>query len=310
MGAVGDRRGRHRRGEPGRRAGPHHRDRGRHDPARTDQQRPHHTADQLQLHQHRARLRPRPGHHRRPAARQKRRQTRLSPGAQPRPRSTPLRPRRSRRPSHGRRAGLRPARVTPACGPASSPHPPPPTSQEDPRVRTRVRPSATARQKVGAGLHRGRGPDRRCAGRHLAGVTGGRLAALRHLPVRRHPLRGRAQHDPRAVQLLQRLAVPGAAGEGQRDAEHRGAEHRRLRRRRRAGLLLLRHQLRDHGHLRPVGPRQQPHPGPGRRCGGRPRQPGQRHRGTDHGRRPQGLRRLRRPRHRLPQRPHQRYRHR
>ncbi len=48
---------------------------------------------------------------------------------------------------------------------------------------------------------------------------------------------------------------------GQRHPRHRRAERGRLRQRRRAGLVLRRHELRHHHHLRPVRPGQQPHPG-------------------------------------------------
>jgi hypothetical protein len=127
-------------------------------------------------------------------------------------------------------------------------------------------------------------------------------------------VRGRAQHHPGPVRLIQRSALPGAPFVGQHDAGHRCAERGWLRRRRRAGLLLCRHELRDHHHLRPVGPQQPPDPGaprllarPRRR---RLRQPRRRQGGPDHHRRPEGLRRLHRTRNRLPQQPHQRHRHR
>ncbi len=92
--------------------------------------------------------------------------------------------------------------------------------------------------------------------------------------------------------------------------EHQPAGRRRLGQRRRAGLVLRRHDLRHHDHLRPVRAGQPPHPGAPRRVlrpgRGRLRQPRQRHRRAHHAQRPQGVRRLRGPRHRLPQQQHQR----
>ena len=64
--------------------------------------------------------------------------------------------------------------------------------------------------------------------------------------VGRYPVRGRAQHHPRAVRRVQRAAVPGQARLGQRHPGHRPAQRGRLRQRRRAGLVLRGHQLRHH----------------------------------------------------------------
>ncbi|CAG7612638.1 hypothetical protein SBRY_100047 [Actinacidiphila bryophytorum] len=85
-----------------------------------------------------------------------------------------------------------------------------------------------------------------------------RLGAVRHLQLGRHAVRRRAQHRTGALRLLHRQPLPGAALVGQLDQEHRRAGRRRLRRRRRAGLVLREHLLRDHGGLRPVRPRQRP----------------------------------------------------
>ena len=127
---------------------------------------------------------------------------------------------------------------------------------------------------------------------------------------RRHAVRGRAQHHPGAVRRLQRAAVPGQARLGQRDRQHLPAQRGRRRERGDAGLLLLRHHLRHHRDLRPVGQRQQPDRRARRRRRGRPGRPRERHRGAGHGRRPRGLRRLHRRRRRLPRRQHQEHRHR
>ena len=134
------------------------------------------------------------------------------------------------------------------------------------------------------------------------------FAALRRLRLRRHPLRRRAQPRQGALLVVRRLALPGAARFGQRDVEHRSAVHRRLRQRRRAGLLLLRYDLHHHQDLRPVLAPQRPHDrGRGRRRGGRRRVTGGRTAG--HRRRPPGLRSGDLRRHGLPRQLHLRRRH-
>ena len=140
--------------------------------------------------------------------------------------------------------------------------------------------------------------------RRRIALPGGNAGALRHLRRGRHALRGRAQHHPGALRRLQRDALPGQALLRQHHAEHRRGQRGRGRQRGGAGLLLLRHHLRHHRDLRPVGPRQQPHRRAGRRRGGRARRPRERYRGPGHGRRREGLRRLHRRGRRLPRRQH------
>ena len=80
-----------------------------------------------------------------------------------------------------------------------------------------------------------------------------------------------AHSTTRALYGLTTARCTRCGGVGQRHPQHRRAQRGRCRERRRAGLLLCQHDLRDHRDLRPVGPRQRPHAGaPGR---GRPAAP-------------------------------------
>ncbi len=141
-----------------------------------------------------------------------------------------------------------------------------------------------------------RGSDRRLdrgePGRHAGPVAGGRSASMRHLRLRRHALRRRAQHDPRAVRLVQRQRSTRCGGPPTTRPLNIGVlGGRRLRERRGAGLVLRQHHLRHHDHLRPDVPSQRPHAGAaGRRR--RPGQPGAGGRAAGDRRRPHGLRRL------------------
>ncbi len=119
---------------------------------------------------------------------------------------------------------------------------------------------------------------------------------MRHLRVGRNAVRGRAQHDPGPVRVLQRAAVPGPPFLRQRHHQHLAAERGRGGQRGGPGLVLRRHDLRHHRDLRPVRARQQPDRRARRRGGRRPGRAGQRDRGPGHGGRAQGLRRLRRGR--------------
>ena len=89
--------------------------------------------------------------------------------------------------------------------------------------------------------------------------AGGVAGSVRHLRGGRHPVRGRALDDPGPVR-----AYNGNLYQVRRSSDNATlnigvTQRRRLRERRRAGLVLRRHDLRHHGHLRPVRARQQPH---------------------------------------------------
>ena len=124
---------------------------------------------------------------------------------------------------------------------------------------------------------------------------------VRHLRVRRHALRRRAQHGPRAVRLLQRQPVPGPARVRQHDQEHR-------RCRARAAPPTPRRRTRS-ARARPASSRSSTtSPGRGNDLwyqgssavpGSQPEQPGERDAGVADGRRQQGVLAVHQPRQQL-----------